>query len=149
MADQIALLEHGRLIAHAPPRTLYERPPSRRAARQMGIDAFLCGTVSGTTLHTDHGAFTFTCAEPQPGPATLAIRPEHLRLIEHPAPNAVAAVVRQQIFRGEQSEYLVNMGDAPLRVRVAGTCAYPPGTPMYVLFPPEHLFPVIDDASYE
>ncbi len=145
MADQVALLEQGQLIAHAPPRTLYQHPPTRRAARQMGVDAFLCGNVDGTTLQSDLGPFAFCCSVPTSGSVTLAIRPEHLRLLDHPAPNAVPAVVRQQFFRGEQSEYLIAVGATTLRVRSSAACVYQLGAQLFVQFPAEHLFAVIDD----
>jgi ABC-type Fe3+/spermidine/putrescine transport system ATPase subunit len=146
MADQVALLEQGRLIAHAPPQRLFARPPTRRAARQMGIDTFLDGHADGATLHTACGAFSFQCSTPISGPTILAIRPEHLRLLDHPAPNAITAVVQQQIFRGEQTEILLTSGPTHLRVRAPANSAYSPGTALFVQFPPEHLFPVSDDT---
>jgi ABC-type Fe3+/spermidine/putrescine transport system ATPase subunit len=145
MADQVALLEQGRLIAHAPPRVLFARPPTRRAARQMGVDTFLSGDVCGTTLRTALGSFTFSCPAPPAGPLTLAIRPEHLQLLDHPAANTVPAIVREQIFRGEQSEQVLSAGSVTMRVRTPGSCAYPSGTALFVRFPPEYLFPVGDD----
>jgi ABC-type Fe3+/spermidine/putrescine transport system ATPase subunit len=144
MADRVALLEGGALIAHDTPRQLYERPPTRSAARQMGVDTFLCGVINGATLHSQLGPIALTGPGFPVGQATIAIRPEHLRLLPHPAPNSVAANVQAQIFRGDYVEYLLSVQSELLRARV-----YQPisavGERIYVQFPPEHLFSVIDD----
>lgn len=147
MADSVALLEQGRLIARDTPRALFERPPTRRAARQMGIDAFLHGEVRNGVLHSMWGAFAFNGAEMYNGPITLAIRPEHLQLHDQPLPNSVPGVVQQQFFRGEQSEHVLAVGATTLRVRTAGACVYAPGAALFVHFPPERLFPVNDDCN--
>jgi hypothetical protein len=52
-----------------------------------------------------------------------------------------------QTFRGDHVEYLLRIQGEQLRARI-----YQPlgavGERIYVQFPPEHIFPVIDDLPY-
>lgn len=144
MADRVALIERGVLVAHDAPQRLYERPPTRRAARQMGVETFLCGDVAGAMLHSALGPLALAEPPRGDGRAVYAIRPEHLRLLAGPAPNAVAAEVRARTFRGEHVDYLLDAGGVTLRARVGQACG-DVGQRLYVQLPPEQLFPVADD----
>jgi ABC-type Fe3+/spermidine/putrescine transport system ATPase subunit len=146
LADRVALLDGGALIAHEAPRALYERPPTRRAARLMGVDAFLCGTVAGATLLTRHGALGLA-APAADGPATFAIRPEHLRVLAAPADNALPAELRATSFRGDHVEYLLELAGEPLRARVSPLAADGLSGRVFVQFPPAHLFRVREDEE--
>lgn len=141
MADQVALIEQGILLAHAPPRQLYERPATQRAARQMGIETFLCGQVEGQIFHSAFGplclAAPYAC-----GHVTFAIRPEHMRLLTQPAENTLPAIMLSHSFRGEQSEYQLNVQGQQLRVRGTSQYICAVGSQLYVQLPAEHLFPV-------
>lgn len=145
MADQVALLDRGELLACAPPHHLFVRPPTCRAARLMGITTFLRGDLIGGYLHTNLGVLT-VCAEGEPtGQTTYAIRPEQLRLGHAPGPNALPAQILSQTFRGEQYEYYVQVGDATIRVWAFQPFEAPIGASVFLQFPPEQLFPVDDD----
>jgi putative spermidine/putrescine transport system ATP-binding protein len=145
MADEVALIDQGRLLACDTPRRLFTRPPTRRAARLMGVSTFLRGELAGGRLHTCLGALE-VCAEGLPdGRATYAIRPEHLSLAHAPGPNALPARLLAQSFRGEQSEYQLLVGDETLRMRAFQPLDLPAEAPIFVHFPAERLFPVYDD----
>lgn len=145
MADEVALLDQGALLARDTPRQVFERPPSRRAARLMGVTTFLRGEIDGGRLHTGLGALA-VCTDDMPtGRATYAIRPEHIRLSCAPGPNGLVARVLGGTFRGEQSEYLLQVGGETLRAHAFHPLALPPDGQVYVQLPPEHLFPVCDD----
>jgi putative spermidine/putrescine transport system ATP-binding protein len=147
LADRVALLDRGELLACEAPRRLFDRPPTRRAARLMGVTTFLRGELAGGRLCTPLGALA-VCAEGAPdGPATYAIRPEQMRLSCAPGPNALPARILAQTFRGEQSEYQLLVGDATLRVQAFQPVATPAGGEVYVVLPPEQLFPVRDDET--
>jgi hypothetical protein len=55
------------------------------------------------------------------------------------------ARVLAHTFRGEQSEYQLQVGDEMIRVRAFQPVTMPADGAVYVEFPPEHLFPVCDD----
>ena len=143
MADRVALLDQGALLACDTPQRLFQRPPTRRAARLLGISTFLNGERAGGMLHTALGALAICPDGGADGPATYAIRPEQLRLRAEPGLNTLPAQLVGQSFRGEHSEYQLRVGEATLRVRAA----QPPleSAQLYVQLPPEQLFPVLDD----
>jgi ABC-type Fe3+/spermidine/putrescine transport system ATPase subunit len=147
MADRVALLERGEVLACDTPRRLFERPPTCRAARLMGITTFLRGELAGGWLQSSLGALAVCGPSPREGRATYAIRPERIRLRCLPGPNALPARILAQTFRGELSEYVLQVGDATLRVQAFQPVAIPAGGALFVELPPEHLFPVCDDEA--
>lgn len=126
MADRVALLDRGRLLACDAPRTLFERPPTVRAARLMGVHAFL----------------------PGPNGALMAIRPEHVALAPAPGTCTRPGTVAALTFRGEYTDVAVRLDGG---VEVTPRCTDPappsPGDLVHVLLPPDRLFPVADDRA--
>ena len=146
MADRVALLDRGELLACDTPQRLFARPPTRRAAHLMGVTTFLRGTLDGDRLQSRLGSLIVGAAGAAQGRATFAIRPEHLRVIGAPGPNALPARLVAQTFGGEQQEYQLQVGDQLMRVRAFQPIDLPSGGAIYVELPPEHLFPVCDDV---
>ncbi len=147
MADQVALLDQGRLLACNTPRQLFQRPPTRRAARLMGVSTFLDGTLDGNRLHTRLGALTVDAIPNGCQRTIVAIRPEHLRLLPTPGPNALPAHVAERTFRGEHVEYRLCVGEETIRVRTSEGDNGDLSGSVFVQFPVEHLFVVEDDES--
>ncbi|MFW6075041.1 MAG: ABC transporter ATP-binding protein [Chloroflexota bacterium] len=86
IADQIALLDGGRILQVAPPRTLVTRPANRNVAELVRsvnvfpgevIEAFDDGVAVETTLGTLH---VLGVRAPL-GPVEVVIRPEHIRIL--------------------------------------------------------------------
>ena len=99
LADRIALLDRGRIVQLDTPRTLYDRPVNRFAADFIGLMNFVEGEA---------GAAGFVAkgigAVPGPagsGAATLAIRPERVRLSDQAEPGAIAGQVEGAAFLGQ------------------------------------------------
>ena len=99
LADRIALLNHGRIVQLDTPRALYDRPVNRFAADFIGLMNFIEGEA---------GAAGFVAkgigAVPAPsgsGAATLAIRPERIRLFDRAEPGAIAGTVEGAAFLGQ------------------------------------------------
>jgi ABC-type Fe3+/spermidine/putrescine transport system ATPase subunit len=147
MADHVALLDRGSLLACDTPRRLFERPPSRRAAHLMGVTTFLRGELGGGRLRTPIGALEVCDEGRREGPATYAIRPEHLRLRDAPGINTLPARILSQAYRGERSEYLLQVGDVTLRLSAFQAVSARPGAQVYVELPAEHLFPVCEQEG--
>ena len=142
MSDRTALLIDGTIAACDRPQQLFQRPPTRAAAHFVGISTFLEGRIEGSSFHSPYGAFTLPTAA-KSRPATLAIRPEHVRLLSTSAPNAVHGVISEVSYRGEAVEYEVIVQDAQLRVRSFDVqSVLQLGAAAHVQFPPEHLFEV-------
>ncbi|GAB4212157.1 MAG: ABC transporter ATP-binding protein [Roseiflexaceae bacterium] len=145
MADRVALLARGRLIALDTPRGLFQRPPTVAAARFVGVSTMLRGLLEDGMLATELGRLAVAAPLGPPRPATFAIRPEHLRLLDAPAPNALPGLVAEALYRGESIDLAVRVGGQVLRVRQYGGEVPPPGTSAYLLLPPEHLFEVQEE----
>lgn len=145
MSDRTAILLDGRVVACAPPARLFQRPPTRAAARFVGVSTFLEGEVTGGRLCTPLGTLTVADAR-GPRRATFAIRPEHLLLRTDPQPGTLPGVVVDRLFRGEFTEYRVRIGSELLRVRdYMPASDYAPGAEVHVHLPPEQLFEVTDE----
>jgi putative spermidine/putrescine transport system ATP-binding protein len=145
MADRVALLDRGALLACDTPRRLFERPPTRSAARLMGVTTFLRGELAGGRLRTPLGPLAVCGEGLREGPATYAIRPEHLCLGEAPGANRLSARILSHTYHGERSEYQLQVGDMTLRLSAFQAASARPGDQVYVELPAEHLFPVGDD----
>lgn len=145
MSDRTALLLNGTIAACDHPQRLFQRPPTRETARFVGVSTFLEGRVEGDCLDTHLGPLTVLSEQKAARLATFAIRPEHLRLLNAPGPNALPGTVRDLLFKGEFTEYQVSINGNLVRVKsyLSGGC-YRGGETVYVQFPPEHLFEVVE-----
>ena len=110
VSDHIIVMEGGRIAQQGTPHELYETPANRFLADFIG-DANL---VDGE-LTVDEGRATFTAgglAAPvraqgmAPGPATLAIRPHRLRIVDLGA-GALPGVCKRAAYLGSRIEYVV------------------------------------------
>ena len=111
MSDEIAIINHGRLIQHASPAELYERPLSRFAAGFLGKSNFIEGEVKaiegGTAVYAARGItlrqrLTSTPV-PQGAPILVALRPEKIAIGDKKpwgGGNAVEGRVRAIAFHG-------------------------------------------------
>lgn len=144
MADRVALLRAGRLIALNTPEQLYSRPRTAAAAQFVGVPHLLRGSVHSGALHLPGGVVPFPAAADMPD-AMVGIRPEQVR-VGAPGPGALPATVVQHIYRGSYYETLVQLaGGAPLTIHTA--TPHPPGTPLQISFPPTALFLLAPDEQ--
>ncbi len=141
MADRVALLLDGMIEACERPERLFERPPTRAAARFMGVSTFLEGRLEGDMLCSDVGQFTVAPASGRGRSTSFGIRPEHIRLLDAPAPNTVPGTVRDRVYRGEWIDYVIVLGNQIVRAKANGRAACrQPGDTVFVQFPAEQLF---------
>lgn len=145
MADQVALIDRGHVLACGGPQAMFQRPPTRRAAQLMGVTTFLHGSLLEGSLQSELGKLSVCCDAASEGRVTYAIRPEHMRLWDAPGPNRLAADLLGHSFRGEQHEYQVRVGQ--MCMRVLQPIVSTPAAQLFVELPREHLFPVYDDVS--
>ena len=95
LADQVAVLDHGRIVACADPRTLYRDPPHLAAALSIGeanlIDAHAHAGAATCALGTI--ALRPDLAASLDGPCRLLLRPEQLLVHQQARPQTAHAVV--------------------------------------------------------
>lgn len=133
MSDRMALLLNGEIVALDKPETLFHRPPSRIAAKFMGVSTFL-QNVPKVSLSEPSGR----CDE-----KILAIRPEHIRVQKEGCEQSLPGVVSDCVFRGEYVEYQAAVNRTSMRARMSMSAPMlPHGERVYVKFPQEHLFEI-------
>jgi iron(III) transport system ATP-binding protein len=112
LADQVAIMDKGRIEQFDTPQTLYGRPATPMVARFFGKGAVLPIEVLGPA-GSDHlavrlGGIDLDLPGRAPtGPALLSIRPEHVGLPQNPDEPSLAARVIDLHYRGE--DYRVSL----------------------------------------
>lgn len=109
MADRIAVLHEGHLQQYAPPQEVYEHPSNAFVAGFVGETNFIEGTlqkVAGTwSLRVGDGNAVGVAAPAGNAwsdgtPATLAIRPEAIRIVGTDSSDGLPATVTETIYGG-------------------------------------------------
>jgi len=126
MSDRIAVMSAGRIQQVGTPREIYAAPVNRFVADFIGETNFLPVTISGNTAMLPDGATLLVGAARQ-GAATVAIRPEHLRLDPQ---GPLAARVDHAIYVGTDNRLHLRLADgSALLARLpAGVETPPPGS---------------------
>jgi ABC-type Fe3+/spermidine/putrescine transport system ATPase subunit len=88
LGDHVAVVLEGRIVQHTPPRELFERPASAAVARLVGAGNILHGHVVDGRFAVGGG---HVAAAGPDGPATLAVRPEHVAVGGGGVPATVVA----------------------------------------------------------
>ena len=137
MADQVAVMNRGRLEQVASPRALYRAPASAFVAHFIGRANLLSGTVQGRdgenlVITLSSGAKARARGELGSGACRVVVRQENVRLVTTPTAtaNSFAATVVVASFAGATAQYLVRLADGTeLHVQVPGARAdLAPGT---------------------
>jgi sn-glycerol 3-phosphate transport system ATP-binding protein len=130
MADQVVLLNKGRIEQVATPRELYAHPATAFAARFIGtppmnLAALQDGRVRGCDVLLPAPA----------GAAWLGLRPEAVSLQALPGGSSVPAQLRSIEYLGADAVLRCAVGDETLTVRTEGAIDLPPGAPLTLGWP--------------
>jgi spermidine/putrescine transport system ATP-binding protein len=120
MSDVVVVMNEGRIEQIGDPRTLYNDPQSRFVANFIGDTNLLDCTVvgaEGEALVLDWGGSLLRAgkgARPAAGqPATVAIRPESVRVAPHGPDgggDALAGAIRRRVFKGTHTALEIDLG---------------------------------------
>ncbi len=99
-ADQVAVLQDGRLLQAGPPRELYLRPGSEAVARLLGPALVLPATLGGGWAACALGRVAVTGGGS--GPGRIMLRPEQIELAAGEGAEGVAAEIVAAQFGGGQ-----------------------------------------------
>jgi len=116
-ADQLAIMQGGRLIGYGVPLSLYNNPKSIAVAQLLGeINVIPAVVETGNSVRTDFGvSLNQDSGELKPGESgTLIVRPEALAIDESQTPNAT---IIDSLFHGHDSLISVRM-DSGLVVKL-------------------------------
>ncbi|MEZ5776525.1 MAG: ABC transporter ATP-binding protein [Hyphomicrobiaceae bacterium] len=125
MSDRVCIMREGRIVQAGAPRTLYDEPVNRYVADFVGKSNFLAArlrsldaTGAGEVVLDGGGRMPARlspgAARPATGePVVVAVRPEVVAMARSAdgfgdiAMTPIAAVIRNRIFLGEHTEYLI------------------------------------------
>jgi len=156
MADQIAVMNQGRIEQLGSPAELYERPRTAFVARFLGASNLLPGTVVGSgVVRLDGGGEVRIAADSLPESGTrvaVGIRPEKLAFGARDGRNRLAGTVIESAYVGVATQYIVETPSGRLTVYVQnaepGTIAVTVGLPVELSFDPDAAF-VVDYSEEE
>ena len=151
LSDHVAILDRGRIVQEGSPADLYERPRTAFAAGFLGDANLFTGAVRGGAIATPAGSIRTTAPLPPEGrPATFAVRPEKMSLVESAAPadgNAIDAVLRQTVYAGAVSTFFLEAGGGIAIKVLSQNRAGPlpePGSRVRVAWSPAHTVLLAD-----
>ena len=140
-ADQIAVMNVGRVEQLGSPRDIYDAPNSEFVARFLGASNIIRGmsvgdgrvSVAGVALHCTGAARTAS------GACAIAIRQHDLRILTVQPPdleNVLPATVVRNVFLGASRDYMVELVDGTqLRVVTAPGENVPQGAKVWLHMP--------------
>ena len=114
MSDRICIMRDDRIVQVGSPQDLYDRPNSKYVADFVGTSNFFDGKITDqsgelTTVCLSNGMHVRGTPVGEPissGDVCISVRPEQMKL--HRQEDGLAVEVRNRIFLGEHTEYLVN-----------------------------------------
>lgn len=148
MSDRIAVMQHGRVLQVADPKTLYDSPVSRAVASFIGTMNFFRGRVVGcdaTGILVDVAEFGRIPLPKRdngvlaPGTAvTVAVRPEKLLLSQAPSAGSAEGRIASILYLGDRSQIRLTIGSGNIPVTAmvpSGTGLPPAANTLFVALP--------------
>lgn len=142
IADQVVVMNNGRVEQHASPDTLYRQPRTPFVARFLGMANLLPATivsVAPLVVATAIGKFELSAlAVPKPTNSILLIRPEAAELT---AEGGIEAVLQTVSFRGRYQQLIVTVaGGTELKFELETAVSLPPiGSPIHLHLNPHSM----------
>lgn len=149
LSDRIAVLNEGRLIQLGTPKEIYQRPANRFVAGFIGLSSLIEARVAEVgaetaVLETEDGVRLRVprdaLAEGQA--VTLAVRPEHVEVLEGPPrdlENAFRVEVIRAAYLGDSIDCRLRLGKWELRTQLPPGRVPSPGETLWIRLPAEKL----------
>jgi ABC-type sugar transport system ATPase subunit len=123
LADQIALMQSGRISQCAPPHVMYDRPESRFGGWFLGnpgMNFLAPSSRDGRMLRFDVLPGAIAAPADAGGEVSLGIRPEHVDVLAEPGEDTVPArIMRSSITIGGQHLLSLAVGETRLKAKTA------------------------------
>ncbi len=155
LADEIALMDSGKIIQRGQPREIYNNPNARFGGWFLGnpgmnfVD-YPVERVDGEPLLREPLFARPTKVSGLNGDANVVvgIRPERMRVYGEPTANAVeGTVIRRSVVVGGQHLLTIQIGDVIVKAKALHTQSYEPGETIYTEFPLEHVCLFAEDGT--
>jgi spermidine/putrescine transport system ATP-binding protein len=111
MSDRIGVMSAGTLQQVGTPRDIYTRPANRFVAGFIGETNFLPATGAPGGAKLDGGAVVRVDGMAQIGRVTVAVRPEHVRLVPAGQAGAIPATVSNVVYFGTDTHVHARLSD--------------------------------------
>lgn len=144
MSDRIAVMSKGRVLQVGSPKEIYNAPVDRFVADFIGESNILAGRIAGAAdadaFRVEVAGATITAYGGSGTPDSsvqVLIRPEHVDVLDQIAPDAIPAVIENEIFVGTDTRLQLRLNDGALfTARLANSPELdrtrPPGTTVWL-----------------
>ena len=107
LADQIAVMNQGKIVQYDSPENLYRTPDSEWTARFIGQGSILHSTTEPSSSERELVgeqlmAMLKVAAVPSSYSHSILVRPQHIRVV---AEKGLSATIRERVFKGERYHY--------------------------------------------
>jgi iron(III) transport system ATP-binding protein len=109
VADQVSIINAGRIVQTGPPEELHARPTTSLAARVLGDSNLLAGDAADGAVSTALGPLQLDSGSPA-GPVTVLVRPTQILIHPDESPGTIPARVLRSEFRGEDYRIELEVG---------------------------------------
>ncbi len=111
MSDRIGVMSKGKLLQVGTPHDIYERPVNRFVADFIGETNFLEAVIEADGARLGSGDRIALPSQDRSGKATIAVRPEHIRIVGADQPGAFHATVADKTYFGTDTHYQLALSD--------------------------------------
>jgi len=111
MSDRIGVMSAGKLQQVGAPREIYTTPVNRFVASFIGETNFLPAVLGATGAVLGSGDVLALNTGGKTGPATLAVRPEHVRLVPAAEPGSLPATITGWVYFGTDTHVHLALRD--------------------------------------
>jgi iron(III) transport system ATP-binding protein len=135
LADQVALLADGHVIAAGDPRRLYSDPPDFAAAASIGDVNILPAQVSDSHARCAFGLVAIRDTGAPAGASRLLLRPEQLIVSVIATASATPATVIEIQYHGHDAMarlHVETVTGPPVLARIPGELRLTPGQPVWI-----------------
>ncbi len=152
MADQIAVMNQGRIEQLGKPQDLYERPATAFVAGFLGISNLLSGTVEGTdAIRLTSGELVRAQVNGRTGEVAAGVRPEKITLGSGGGENELEGTVVESAYIGVATQVVVRTPAGVIQVFAqninSGAHAAAPGAKVTLSWSPDATFVVSGPES--
>jgi spermidine/putrescine transport system ATP-binding protein len=153
MADQIVVMNHGRIEQIGSPEELYEHPGTAFVAGFLGVSNLLSGTIAGSERVALDGGVEISVPRDalggRTGTVSVGIRPEKIR-VGSDEPNRLTGTISESAYIGVSTQYIVETSAGAVSICVQnerpGLSGLAVGEELSLSWSPESTF-VVDSPE--
>ncbi|MBN1230530.1 MAG: ABC transporter ATP-binding protein [Anaerolineales bacterium] len=140
LADQVLILNHGKVIQEGNPFDIFQYPDTPFIARFLGQENIFDGEIHDNVLYSPLGQFPVN--SPVTGKVTFLVRPNAVTL-GNGKDCRLSGVIRERLFQGVNSKIIIEVNGKPLNFFIPSNQVLPPvGAPVCLDFSTNNAFQI-------